>query len=201
MVSLGKPRVAVAPKSSSPRPGLKINISRLRAHRTSDAQSTDLLNSTRTAASVAAQSTPRSPRTPRSSTPGSARQRTPRGTKLNRDTTLAQPSACPEEIQRDEDEDDIQAAEHSWEQASSQLRRDINNIVDQSRLRTAAGTQIFTQLCSLIGSLQVEHSEERHESKSTSRQRVSVSPPGGGADNVLVNDEVPPTEISMDEDL
>jgi hypothetical protein len=192
--------VAVASKSSSPRPGLKINISRLRAHRTSDAQSTDLLNSTRTAASVAAQSTPRSPRTPRSSTPGSARQRTPRGTKLNRDTTLVQPSACPEEIQRDEDEDDVQAPEHSWERASSQLRRDINNIVDQSRLRATAGTQIFSQLCSLIGSLQVEHSEEQHESKSTSRQRVSVSPPAG-AGNVLVNDEVPPTEISMDEDL
>ncbi|CUG93392.1 Hypothetical protein, putative, partial [Bodo saltans] len=186
MVSLGRPRVSVTPKSYTAGPKLKINISRLRTHRPSDAQSTDAPHSTRTVAS-AAQSTPRSPRTPRSSTPGSARQRTPRGTKSNRDNAQIQPSACPEEIQRDEDEDDLQAAEHSWERSSSLIRSDIRKIIEQSRIRTSAGTQVFTELCSLIGSLQVEQSEEHYdESKSASRQRASLSPRSG---STLVHDE------------
>lgn len=181
MVSLGRPRVTVTQKSSAPKTNLKINISRLRTFQTSDAP-----QSARTAASAAAQSTPRSPRTPRSSTPGSARQRTPRGAKAQRDNGHHPISSCPEEIQKDEDEDDTHIVEQSWERTSSLLRNEISKVLEISRNRTIAASQTFTQLCNLIGSLQVEHSEDRQISASPSRQRSSVSPP---------------TEIVMDEDL
>lgn len=81
--------------------------------------------------------------------------------------------------------------------SSSMFREDLKKIVDMSRKRTFDATQAFAQLSGLIGSLQVECSEERGGSHSPPQCDSQTN--ANSAGEVVDDDQT--TEIRMEDDL